>query len=384
MGRLWPATPADHSRGQGKSRPAEGAQLCLRLLEERGSTYLARIEHAAHEAGLIVQHLDGLEAVPAEAALIGVGPSIRNPLDVARHLQRLGGHGLLVFFTASSSARDALQAELVRDPFLYSRYELIEVPDNPRQLVSRMGRVVASVERESHAETVRRRLRHRPRSARARAAKVVTGDQYLASILTQAGDAMISTDDAGTVLTWNQSAEQLFGVSARQTVGQPVSVLDADDSDAEQLGTIAERVLSSRTAEQAHVTCRAADGTSVRVALNVAPIGDSQGKLLGLSIIAADNAEYERIQEALRDANRQKDEFMAIMSHELRTPLTSILGYTDMLLRGLSRAAPAADEQVHRQRALGRRSIARPRERTTRLHPARSWGRAPRSAADGS
>jgi PAS domain S-box-containing protein len=340
VGRSWPATPADHARDQGTSRPAGGTQLCLRLLEERGSTYSVRIEQAAHEAGLIVQHLEAFEAVPADAALIGVGPSMRNPLDVARHLRRLGSHGLLVFFTASSSARDALQAELVRDPFLYSHFELIDVPDNPRQLIRRMGRVIANVEREFHAEAVRRRLRHRPRGARARPPRVVTGEQYLASLLAQTGDAMISTDDAGTVLTWNQAAEQLFGVSARQAVGQPVSVLDAADSDAEQLGTIVQRVLSTRAPEQAQITWRAVDGSSVRVAANVAPIGDSQGRLLGLSIIAADNAEYERIEEALRDANRQKDEFMAIMSHELRTPLTSILGYTDMLLRGLAGPLP--------------------------------------------
>src|SRR5205807_6479601 len=76
------------------------------------------------------------------------------------------------------------------------------------------------------------------------------------------------------------------------------------------------------------------------VAVSVAPIRDPSGAILGVSAIARDDLEYQRVEEALREANRQKDEFLAIMSHELRTPLTSILGYTDMLLRGLSGPLP--------------------------------------------
>src|SRR5262249_28726678 len=53
-----------------------------------------------------------------------------------------------------------------------------------------------------------------------------------------------------------------------------------------------------------------------------------------------------------------KDEFMAIMSHELRTPLTSILGYTDMLLRGLSGPlAPMAQKYVGNVRSAGDRLL---------------------------
>ena len=60
----------------------------------------------------------------------------------------------------------------------------------------------------------------------------------------------------------------------------------------------------------------------------------------------------------MREANRQKDEFLAIMSHELRTPLTSILGYTDMLLRGLSGPlAPLTNRYIGNVRSAGDRLL---------------------------
>jgi signal transduction histidine kinase/CheY-like chemotaxis protein len=63
--------------------------------------------------------------------------------------------------------------------------------------------------------------------------------------------------------------------------------------------------------------------------------------------------------EALREADRLKDEFMAVVSHELRTPLTAISGYSDILLRKLSGPLNERQErQVHGVRDAARRLLA--------------------------
>lgn len=60
--------------------------------------------------------------------------------------------------------------------------------------------------------------------------------------------------------------------------------------------------------------------------------------------VAARTEELRRSNEELREATRTKDQFLANMSHELRTPLNSIIGFTDLLRRGLT--GPVTDEQV--------------------------------------
>lgn len=307
------------------------------LLEASDSQYSARIEHAAKEAGLAVQRLDNLEAAPSDATLIGVGPSVSDPFHVARHLRNIGGDALLVFFTASRSARDTLQAELIRDPFVCARYELIEIPDSPRQLAARMGRVVEHVRRQLHVVPTSRRRRRRPHPLSASGPQAaLVHEPYLASVMAHANEAIFTTDEGGRVTTWNQAADDLFGFGPEFAVGQTVDFLDRPDASTRQLGAIARRVQASGVPERAELTCTTSRGTSIEVSASVAPVRDDQGTPLGVSCIVRDDTERQRLEHALRVATVEKNEFLAIMSHELRTPLTSILGYTDVLLRGLS------------------------------------------------
>jgi PAS domain S-box-containing protein len=294
---------------------------------------------AARSVGWSVEPIGGPDALLdrnlPDATVVGIGPGVHagEPIQIARRLRRAGVRAPLIFFAESESLLDATRAELLRDPFAVDRYELVRV-DDPRLLSDGLARVARLLEGGPRPEAV-------PAAPRPTASAPGVSDHFLSSILSQANDAIMSTDQQGVLLTWNVAAERLFGYPSDQAIGQPIGMLDEPHgrpraADAEVgMRAMAERVLNTGTPEQAEASCRRADGSRVTVDVSIAPLRSPDAQLLGLSVIARDNSDQRRAAEALREANRQKDEFLAIMSHELRTPLTSILGYTDMLLRGL-------------------------------------------------
>jgi signal transduction histidine kinase len=69
---------------------------------------------------------------------------------------------------------------------------------------------------------------------------------------------------------------------------------------------------------------RPEDGTVIDVSLTVSPIRDAAGRIIGASKIGRDITERKRIEAERIDADRRKDEFLAMLAHELSNPLASI------------------------------------------------------------
>ena len=89
----------------------------------------------------------------------------------------------------------------------------------------------------------------------------------------------------------------------------------------------------------------------IEVSLTISPIRDSGGRVVGASKIARDITERKRAEEALREADHRKDEFLALLAHELRNPLAPLRNGLEVmrLAAGDSSAVAQAREMMARQ-----------------------------------
>jgi PAS domain S-box-containing protein len=149
----------------------------------------------------------------------------------------------------------------------------------------------------------------------------------LAAIVESSDDAIVTKSLDGTITSWNKGAERIFGYSAAEIVGRPVTILAAPESSDDPLG-ILERIRQGERVENYETLRRTKDGRNIFVSLAVSPIRDAAGRIIGASKIARDITEQKRLEEELRDrtrqlseADRRKNEFLAILGHELRNPL---------------------------------------------------------------
>jgi PAS domain S-box-containing protein len=173
--------------------------------------------------------------------------------------------------------------------------------------------------------------------------------RLLAAIVDSSDDAIVSKNLNGVVTSWNKGAERVFGYTADEMIGQPISKLFPPDR-LEEEPMILERLKRGERVDHYQTVRVRKGGEKLHVSLTISPIKDSFGRIVGASKIARDITremaaveQLARANEELKRADRMKTEFLAVMSHELRTPLNSIIGFAGVLKQG--RQGPLADEQ---------------------------------------
>jgi diguanylate cyclase (GGDEF)-like protein/PAS domain S-box-containing protein len=117
--------------------------------------------------------------------------------------------------------------------------------------------------------------------------------QQLAAIVESSEDAIVGKSLDGTILSWNAGAERIYGYSAGEAIGRPITMLAAPDHRDETLGILREIRKGSPARHFETVRVRK-DGTRIDVSLTVSPIRNVAGEVVGASAISRDITERRR------------------------------------------------------------------------------------------
>jgi len=110
---------------------------------------------------------------------------------------------------------------------------------------------------------------------------------HLAAVVDSAGDAILSKSLEGSIRTWNKAAEMLYGYTAVEVVGRPISLLVPEDRVGE-VRLLLDQIKLGRPIDHYETVRVTKDGRHVPVSLTITPIHDADGKILGAATIARD------------------------------------------------------------------------------------------------
>ncbi len=161
--------------------------------------------------------------------------------------------------------------------------------------------------------------------------------ERLAAIVNSSDDAILSKDLNGIIRTWNSGAERLFGYGAEEVVGRPIMMLVPPERYQEEEEVLS-KIRNGQRVDHLDTLRVAKDGRSIEVSVTLSPVKDQDGKIIGASTVARDITDRKRAERELKatkdlaeQANRAKDQFLAVLSHEMRTPLTPVVMGLSML-----------------------------------------------------
>jgi two-component system sensor kinase FixL len=126
--------------------------------------------------------------------------------------------------------------------------------------------------------------------------------RILAAIVESSDDAIFATDPDGIVLTWNRGAARMYGYSAEEIVGRSVTVLIPEDRAVSEIEARRQQIKAGDHVEHDEMVRRTKDGRLIHVSVNISPLRDPDGHIVGAATIARDITEQRRVERALRSS----------------------------------------------------------------------------------
>ena len=164
----------------------------------------------------------------------------------------------------------------------------------------------------------------------------------LANIVESSTDAILTKSLDGIITSWNKGAEQIYGYSAEEIMGKPISILEPSYSDEETQKLIEMFKQGERINNYETLRLRK-NGMVIDVSITLSPVFDASGELTAVSVIAREITERKRAEEAMAyiEIARKKE-----IHHRIKNNLQVISSLLDLQAEKFTNRKDIKDSEV--------------------------------------
>lgn len=160
----------------------------------------------------------------------------------------------------------------------------------------------------------------------------------LAAIVESSDDAIASKDLHGIITSWNRSAEKLFGYTAEEIIGKPVTTIIPPELHHDET-MILSKIRRGEKIDHFETIRLHKNGERIEVSLTISPIKDDNGNVIGAAKIIRNITETNKIERALRTTEKlaAAGRMAATVAHEINNPLEAVTNLVYLAKRDLSK-----------------------------------------------